>query len=338
MRSKISLLMILLLSLALVPAASSGELPDVLATIDGQKITSAEVLEAAASQLVELEQKRYEALKSTLDRMVEDRLLENEAAKRNIEVEALIEAEVRSKLGTPSDEELRSMYEQYKNAQPLRGKSFEQSRDLLAREMQSRQASQLYDALIEKLKGAAKVAVHLDAPRFDVAEEGNPSFGPDSAPVTIIAFTDYECPYCSRAEATIQRVLTAYPEQVRMVVRDFPLSFHKNAQKAHEAAGCALEQGKFQEMHVRLFENQRNLGVEALTRYAQEIGLDTEKFSACLSSDARADEVRADLQAGAAVGVQGTPAFFVNGRFVNGAQPFEAFQAIIDDELGKTAN
>jgi protein-disulfide isomerase len=301
-------------------------------------ITSAEVLEAAASQLVELEQKRYDALKGALDRMVEDRLLEIEAAKRNIDVEALIEAEVRSKLSEPSDEDLRAMYEQYKNAQPLRGKTYEESRDLLLREMQSRQASSLYEGLIDRLRGASKVAVHLDPPRFDVAEDGNPSLGPDSAPVTIIAFTDYECPYCSRAEATIQRVLTTYPKQVRMVVRDFPLAFHKNAQKAHEAAGCAFEQGKFEEMHARLFENQRALGVDALTRYAQEIGLDTEKFSACLSSDSRAEEVRADMKAGAAVGVQGTPAFFVNGRFVNGAQPFEAFQAIIDEELGKTSN
>jgi len=120
---------------------------------------------------------------------------------------------------------------------------------------------------------------------------------------------------------------------VRIVFRDYPLDFHKEAQLAAEAANCAGDQGKFWEYHDKLFENQSQLKEPSLKQYATDLQLDTEAFNTCLSSGKHRDGVKTDLREGQAVGVTGTPAFFINGRFLSGAQPFDAFATIIDEEL-----
>jgi len=166
--------------------------------------------------------------------------------------------------------------------------------------------------------------------------DSDPWIGGENAEVEIVEFSDFECSFCSRAVSTVKQILSEYGDRVRIVYRDFPLGFHANAQKAAEAAECADEQGRFWEYHDKLFENQRSLGVANLKRYASELGLDTPAFDECLDSNAMADEVKADFADGQAAGVSGTPTFFVNGNIVVGAQPFEAFKQIIDQELGES--
>lgn len=171
--------------------------------------------------------------------------------------------------------------------------------------------------------------------RLDVSVDDDPSIGPEDAPVTIVEFSDYQCPFCARAEPTIEQVLKEYEGKVRLVYRDFPLSFHQNAQKAAEATECADEQGKFWEYHDKLFENQDALDVNNLKQYAKDLGLDSSKFDNCLDSGKYTEEVQKDLADGQSLGVSGTPAFFINGRLVSGAQPFSAFKQVIDGELAK---
>ena len=159
-----------------------------------------------------------------------------------------------------------------------------------------------------------------------------------TAPVTIIEFSDYECPFCGKYfQQTYPQIVKEYVDtgKVKIVFRDFPLSFHANAQKAGEAAECAGEQRKYWEMHDKLFKNQNALEINSLKRYAKELGLNTKTFDDCLDSGKMASEVQKDFEDGQDAGVSGTPAFFINGIPLTGAQPFEAFKQIIEQEINK---
>jgi len=170
----------------------------------------------------------------------------------------------------------------------------------------------------------------------DVSIDDDAILGDEDALVTIVEFSDFECPYCARFYSdTMGQIVSEYIDTglVNLVFRDFPLSFHANAQKAAEATECAEEQDQFWEMHDTIFENQAAITVDDLKQYASDLGLDTEAFNECLDSDKYYDEVQNDFQEGQSYGVSGTPAFFINGRELVGAQPFSAFQEIIEEEL-----
>ena len=167
----------------------------------------------------------------------------------------------------------------------------------------------------------------------DVATEGRPQRGADDAPITIVEFTDYECPFCGRyIRDTYPALMAEYGDRMKYVVRNFPLSsIHPNARKAAEAAECAFDQGRFWEYHDALFQNQGALDVPSLKAYAEELGLDVETFSTCLDSGAKREVVAADHRDALAHGVNGTPTFFVNGRMLVGAQQLAAFEALLTD-------
>jgi len=170
-----------------------------------------------------------------------------------------------------------------------------------------------------------------------VSADDDPALGPEDAPVLIVEFSDYQCPFCARvASETLPQILEAYEGKIRLVFRDFPLtSMHSNAQKAAEAAECADDQGQFWAYHDILFQNQQALDIDSLKEYAQELGLDTDAFNECLDSGQYTPEVENDLAQGQSYGVTATPTFFINGRLLRGAQPFSAFEAMIEEELAK---
>ena len=172
-----------------------------------------------------------------------------------------------------------------------------------------------------------------EEPLADIDYSNDPVLGNADAPVTIIEYSDFECPFCSNAYWTMRLIEEDYVDSVKIIFKQFPLSFHANAQKAAEASECALDQDLFWEYHNMLFENQEALGVDDLKQYAVNLELDTEQFNECLDSGEKADAVAQDIEDGSALGVTGTPAFFINGQVLVGAQPYEAFQAIIDAEL-----
>ena len=170
--------------------------------------------------------------------------------------------------------------------------------------------------------------------RVFTIDEGNPSYGdPATAPIVIVEFSEFQCPYCSRVVPTLKELVARYPEEVRVVFRHLPLDFHAQARGAALASICAGQQDKFWEYHDLLFENQRALAIADLKGYASSLSLDSAKFDDCLDSGRYTKEVEDDKKAGAAVGVAGTPAFFINGQFLNGARPFESFKELIDGEL-----
>lgn len=164
-------------------------------------------------------------------------------------------------------------------------------------------------------------------------EGEDPFFGSPDAAVTIIEYSDFQCPYCARAVPVLNQIKSTYGNAVRIVYKDFPLGFHQFAQKAAEAGQCANEQGRFWELHDIMFANQGSLDVASIKGYASSLGLDTNQFNSCLDSGKYASEVQQDVNSGKAAGVSGTPTFFVNGKKIVGAQPFSEFKKIIDAEL-----
>jgi protein-disulfide isomerase len=171
--------------------------------------------------------------------------------------------------------------------------------------------------------------------RYAVNTAGSPVKGNPNAKIAIVEFSDFQCPFCSRVGPTLKKISEEYSDDVRIVFKHLPLRIHPKAPAAHAAAEAAHRQGKFWEMHDKIFGNQRELDETKYVAYATELGLDLDKFNA----DRKSAEVRkrldADSSEASKLGVTGTPAFFVNGRFVSGAQPFETFKKLIDEELGK---
>ncbi len=180
----------------------------------------------------------------------------------------------------------------------------------------------------------AKPADQQNVRRYDVPADDDYAFGPDDAPITLIEFSDYECPYCRKWHLEVwPKLQEAFPGQIRLVYRDFPLyNIHPNANPAAEAANCAGEQGKYWDFHTMLFAGGE-LGNAVYEQYAKDLDLDLAKFAECLSTNRTADEVQADFDYAANLGISSTPTFFINGLAVVGAQPFETFQQIIEQEL-----
>jgi len=326
---------------AKAPEAAQAPDPNAAAAkIGGEVVTNKELDEFAKAELKKLEQQYQEQLyqlrRGSLDALVVKRLVEAKAKAAGKSIEDYLRAEVVDKVAEPTAAEVKALYETAK-AQGRDLPPLDQVKESIVRYLKQQKAQQALQAYYEKLKADAKVEILLAAyhpPRQAVDAKG-PSRGPDKAPVVIVEFSDFECPYCGRAEETVAEVMRAYPEKVRLVYRDFPLPMHPNAPKAAEAAHCAGDQGKYWEMHARLFANQRALDVPALKGYAKDLKLDQAKFDKCLDSGEKAKLVEENHKVGGDLGVTGTPAFFVNGMLISGAQPFEAFKELIDAELAQ---
>ncbi len=311
-----------------------------VAKVSGQTITGGELDDAVKKDLKQLDQQYqervYEIRKQALDGMIKKRLVDAKAKAAGVSPAELIQKEVVAKIPEPSDAEIQALYERAKaGGQQL--PPLDQVKPDIARFIKQQKAQGALNDYYDQLKKDAKVETMLPAyepPKVEVAAEG-PSRGPASAPVTIVEFSDFQCPYCVRAEETVKQVLAAYPDKVKLYYRDFPLPFHPNAEKAAEASHCAQDQGKYWEMHDKLFASQAKLEVADLKGYARELGLDGAKFDKCLESGEKAKLVEGHKKAGDDAGVSGTPAFFINGRPLSGAQPFDAFKSIVDQELAK---
>ena len=280
----------------------------------------------------ELEAATYDARKEALEELVLKKVLDARAKAAGITAQALMRREVAARTKAPTDADVRAKYDEESARQQL--PPLEAVRDQVVQYLTGQAQQKAQQEYLETLRTEAKVELLLTPPRFAVAVEG-PSRGPDKAPVTIVEFSDFECPYCARGEVSIAEVMKTYEGKVRLVFRDYPLPFHGHAQKAAEAAHCAGDQGQYWKMHETLFANQKALAPADLARHAEAIGLDLEKFAKCLESGAKAPLVEAGRQAGEAVGVSGTPAFFINGVRLSGAQPFSEFKAVIDAELAR---
>ncbi len=318
-------------SAAPATAASAGANSGKLAAKIGRaEITVAELDRRAAGKLVRLKTQEYEIRKQTLDELIDEQLLSEEATKQGITRDELEAKEIAAKAVEPSDEEAKAYFD--KNP-PRGGVEFDKVKDRVKAFMKRQAEQDARTALISGLREGAGVEVLLEPLRFDVSMDNDPTYGNKDAPITIVEFSDFQCPYCSRVNDALTQVKEAYGDKISLTFRDFPLPMHPEAPKAGEASHCADEQGKFWEYHDKLFENQRALKDEDLKSYAGTLGLDAAAFATCLDSGKYAEDIEKDKADGEMAGVSGTPAFFINGVFLNGARPFEQFKEVIDAEL-----
>jgi protein-disulfide isomerase len=320
-------------------ASGGGTAPDrVVATFNGGQITAGELEKEARPQLADLENKMFQARKQTLEQMAMERIVKAEAAKAgftgpNAEQEYIRKRLEETPVQQPTEAQERQFYDRLKAGGQIPPEAtFESLKDRIAQALINQQRQGQMQKVVAELQKNANLKLDLPQPRVSVAAEG-PSRGPKDAPVTIVEFSDFECPYCGSAHDTVEQVMNAYAGKVRLVYRQFPLSFHPHAAKAAEASLCAADQGKFWEYHEVLFKNQKKLDLPDLKTHATQVGLDPQKFGQCLESGDKKKMVDADQQAGTAAGVSGTPAFFINGIFLSGAQPLEEFKKVIDGEL-----
>jgi protein-disulfide isomerase len=294
---------------------------------------------AAAQAEAEYLTQRYEADLAYVEDEVNKAILAIEAKKRGMaDAEALLKAEVNDRVGKPSDAEVEEAYKVL--GRKFRGAPLEQVRGDVERVVTQKKQGERYQAFVDELRGSYGVVVQVpfpDLPRIPVGVDDDPSLGNPDAKVTIIQFADYQCPYCGKAQETLDRVLKDYEGKVRTVFRDFPLGFHDQAIPAAVAANCADKQGKFWPVHDAIMRDQRALSDADLEALAVKNGLDVAAWKQCKADPAMVAEVKKDEAEGQAAGVTGTPAFFINGVFINGAQPYEKFKAIIDRELAGPA-
>jgi protein-disulfide isomerase len=305
-----------------------------VAEVDGLPITRGELDQRVKNRLARLRQEEYEIRHQALEELIGDQLLEKEAKSRGISTTELLKDEVDRQVKGPAPSEVEALYAQ--NRARFSGRTKEQAVAEIEKALRDRELGQRREAFQAQLRAKGKVRVHLEAPRQEMPVSASaPSLGPPEAPVTIVEFTDYQCPYCHRAQSTIDKVMSLYAGKVQLVHRDFPLDGHSQAFPAARAARCAGEQGRFWDYHHNLMTLPGDLSETDLAARAASLKLNPQAFSTCLASDRYDSSIRESFEAGAKAGVTGTPAYFVNGRMLYGARPFEQFQELIDAELGQ---
>lgn len=335
--------MLLLLGVLWANAQSAGTR---MAVVNGEVITEEQVQRAASQQLESLELKRsqFEAnlkhdksnlMENTLEEMLAEKLIAAEAKKRNIPEDQLVRDDVDAKVPIPSDEAVERFWsENQARINMTREQALPQIRQYLRGQDRNRVLSEY----LEKLKKDYGVEAYFEPARTEVAIQGHPVLGSPQAPITIVEFSDFECPFCGALHPTLKEIEKNYGDRIRVVFRQFPLNnLHPNAQKAAEASLCANDQQKFWELHDAMFTDQSNLGVDALKQKAVQLNMNAEQFNTCLDSGKYSETVKKDVVDGTKAGVSGTPAMFVNGRFLSGAQPYQEIARIIEDELRRAA-
>jgi protein-disulfide isomerase len=307
-----------------------------LAEVDGVPVSEEEVDKAIGAPLVNLQKQMYDLRRQKLEELINATLLTREAKTKNLSVSALLDAEVTSKVSLVTEQEVEAFYEQNKARVPGDPTTVRQQ---IRTHLQNEKISSKKQEYFQRLRSSAKIAIHLQPPpvhRVEVSTSGAPFKGPANAPVTIVKFEDFHCPFCKRVQPTIAQILTKYGNNVKLVHRDFPIdSIHPAARKAHEAARCANEQGKFWQYHDVLYANAPKAEAADLKSYAEKVGLNVQAFEKCVTSGKFRDIVQKDVDEGVRLGVNGTPSFFINGRLLAGAEPIDRFAAIIDEEISR---
>jgi protein-disulfide isomerase len=313
-------------------------------SFDGKAITEDQVRKEAAPELESLELqalqfqaerriKEYGILEEALQRLLEEKMLDLEASKRGISKEQLLE-ELRKSVKEPTKQEIDQFYEENKSRI---SKSKEDAAAQIDKYLKRQKERNAREELLEKLEKQHKVVRSLEPLRFTIKDAaGSPSKGLKSAPVVLVLFSDFQCPYCKDNMETLKDIMKNYGTKVRLIFRQFPLtSIHPNAQRAAEASLCANAQNRFWEMHDALFANQNNLKEENIDAQAKLLGLDMEAFHACLASSRIKNAVSEDIRAGSSAGTNGTPTLFINGRYLNGNRSYTDIAMVINEELAK---
>jgi protein-disulfide isomerase len=314
----------------ITPPRNEAERARLLATVNGERITSGDVEDSLKPIVFAVQERVYKLRKDELDLSINDTLLAQEAQKRKITTQALLEAEVKPK--TITEEDARTFFAQNKDR--VSGE-FDPTKESIIRYLQQLEVRAAERTFVEKLRAGAAIQIFLAAPEspvFSISTADQPSMGNERAPVTIVEFTDYQCPSCAAAQPTLERLVQEYGDQVRLVARDFPLSQHADALKAAEAAEAARDQGKYWQYVAILMRNQTALSTAKLKEYASELSLDRARFDQALESGKFAAQIQSDIEEGTRLGIDGTPTVFINGRKISD-KSYETLRAGIESAL-----
>jgi len=299
-----------------------------LALVNGDALTDSDLQQKESNHLLQARYQFYQAERRALDDLIDQRLLEQEAQRQNLTVDQLLKKEVEDKVQDPAEDQLQVYWEGMDSKEPyekMRGKILDHIRDL--------RRSKLHAAFIESLRLKATVVVELAPPTASIQSSNEAgSEGRSDAPVQVVEFADYQCPYCQKVNPDLNKLVQEYAGKVSVVYKDFPLPMHPNAEKAAEAARCAGEQGKFWEYHNLLF-SEKKLDSPGLKQQAKALKLDEDKFDQCLDSGQEAANVDKDRDEGMKLGLSGTPSFFVNGHFFSGAADYATLRQMVDQQL-----
>jgi len=309
------------------PAPAAG----VMATVNGRQFTQQQVDDAVLKNVSPSQ--LYDLRKQALDEMIDDYLIDQAAKKAGLSTDKYLAREMDH--GQVTDAEARQFFEQHKQAIESQTKNapFEQVKGRIVAVLQRQDEKEQHDALIKKLRAENQVSVMLQPARVAVATGGAPWSGGAAAPVTVVEFSDFQCPYCRAAESTVKQIRQTYGDKIKFVYLNFPLSFHDHALDAARAGACAAQQDKFWQYHDALFADQTKLADNDLKATAAKIGLDKQKFDTCFNAKKPDAMIKSQQAQGDALGVTGTPTFFINGRELVGAQPPDKFSEIINEEM-----
>ena len=315
------------------PAKASGLPPGaVIVTVGGRPITAGTIDERLKPIVYKLRLNNYQLAKQALDITINDLLLLAEASRRNVPPEEIVRKEITEKIHSPTEAEITKFYSENKERIPV---ELATASNQIAMYLQEQDRLRLETDFSKRLRTGANIRLLISEPALPVQSisvDDDPSRGDAKAPVTIVEFTDFQCPSCAALQPVLEEVLKSYGNKVRLVVRDFPLARHENARKAAEAANAANAQGKFFEYTALLFKRQDKLDLPSLKKYASELGLNRARFDVELDGGRYAAEVKHDMDDGEMYGVDSTPAVFVNGVALR-EMSVEALRALIDRGL-----
>jgi protein-disulfide isomerase len=309
---------------------------ELVATVAGQPIYEEDLAAELGPKLLQLRNQEFQMKSQALEELIRKKLIDAEAQKRGISADKLLEQEVDAKVADPSDQIIEGYYLAVRSQVNQPFAEIKPQIEKVLRLIKTQQARQDYG---DALRAKAEVSVLLSPPKVEVGYDPARVKGDVKAPVTIVEFSDFQCPYCKKAEAVLTGLLAKYKGKLKLAYRDFPLrTLHPQAQLAAEAGRCAGEQGKFWEYHDALLMDQSKLDETGLAKTAQALGLNEKSFQTCLTGGKFKAQIEQDVQDGTKAGVTGTPGFFINGEFVNGVQSEAEFEKIIERELGVINN
>jgi protein-disulfide isomerase len=321
-----------LLGAAETGAAARGADDAVVAEVDGVKLTLGALEDQHGNAMFQAQNSFYEAKRKVVDSLIDDYLLRQQAKKEGVTVAELLKKHVDDTIDQKiSEDALKVYYEGLDTKEP-----FEAVRDKIIEHVRARRLARVKSAYMQSLRDQNKFAILLTPPRAEIALADTPARGPAGAQVTVVEYADYECPYCQQMQPTLDQVEAAFKGKIVFAYKDLPLPMHAHAQKAAEAAQCAGAQNKYWEYHDYLLKT-RALEVPQLKDAARQLNLDVKQFDACVDRGQKAAAIQSTIDEAQKLGLQGTPSFFINGRFLSGIQSFEQFKQVIDEELSRTA-
>jgi protein-disulfide isomerase len=316
-------------TLAFTGGMKGGQDP-VVAEYNGKSVRASEALASVKTRIFDLEDEMYKTKEQAINDFIEQRLLESEAKKQNLPIEQLVEKESGGTVEAVNDKDI----EEFLTSKGLSLTDPRIRKEDVRDYLKYRKKFDKRQTFVAKLKQGAKVKILVQepqSPKISVVTDGLPSWGKPTAPVTIVEFSDHQCPFCARAIPTVERLKKEYgPDKIRIVFADMPLPSHNRANPAALAGQCANDQGKFWEYSAMMFENQSKLEDTDFKDYAKKLGLDEAKFAECYTSKKHQPQVDKSRKQAEAAGIQATPSFVINGFLLQGAQPFEKFKEKID--------